>query len=66
MDVQENGDSVSTLPSVGAPLSASSAMRPPAPGLFSTTATLRVYDEPASFSPTLRATLSPALPAGKP
>jgi len=41
-------------------------MRPPAPGLFSTTPGFLLNALPAHFSATRRATVSPELPAGKP
>ena len=62
----EKGDKARAEPSLGAALSESRAIRPPAPGLFSTTAPLREYALPANLSPTRRAQMSPALPAGKP
>src|SRR6218665_3053902 len=51
MAVHENGASASTLPSPGAALSSSSAIRPLAPGLFSTTAAWLGWAGPARFFP---------------
>ena len=52
------------LPSLAARLSSSTARRPPAPGLFSTSVTFAKL--PRSLSATRRATTSTVPPAGKP
>ena len=64
--VHEYGVSSSVLPSGAAFLTVSHAMRPPAPGLFSTTAVFLVKALPRRCSPTRRLVASAVPPAGKP